>query len=155
MQVWRLLYTNLVGPRGEKLESTKPFWCFYLFTSKWEVHMSFPRELCSCRGCSKGGSMDTIHLWGCNKGGSSKSTSETNLQIGISLSEWFCSSNQMRWIPTWLPIQAKAKTPMVPCPSSRIGFSHSGSAIQITEFGLCFPAWQITKEDNSDRVSAC
>jgi hypothetical protein len=63
MQVWRLFYTNLVGPRGEKLESTEPFWCFFLFTSKWEVHMSFPRELCSCRGCSKGGSMDTIHLW--------------------------------------------------------------------------------------------
>jgi hypothetical protein len=60
MQVWRLLYTNLVGPRGEKLESTEPFWSFFLFTSKWEFHMSFPRELCSCRGCSKGGSMDTM-----------------------------------------------------------------------------------------------
>ena len=23
--------------------------------------MSFPRELCTCRGCSKGGSMETIH----------------------------------------------------------------------------------------------
>ena len=44
MQVWRLLYTNLVGPRGEKLESTEPFWTFFLFIFKWEVHMSFPRD---------------------------------------------------------------------------------------------------------------
>jgi hypothetical protein len=64
MQVWRLFYTNLVEPRGEKLESTEPYWSFFLFTSKWGVHMSFPRELCSYRGCIKGGSMDTIHLWG-------------------------------------------------------------------------------------------
>jgi hypothetical protein len=38
--------------------------------------MSFPRELCTSRGCSKGGSMETIHLWGCNKGGSSVSELE-------------------------------------------------------------------------------
>jgi hypothetical protein len=48
-------YTSLVGPRGEKVESTEPFWSFSLFTSKWEVHMSFPRELCTYRGCNKGG----------------------------------------------------------------------------------------------------
>jgi hypothetical protein len=52
-------YTNLVEPRGEKLESSKPFWSFSLFTSKREVHMSFPRELCTYGGCSKGGSMNT------------------------------------------------------------------------------------------------
>ena len=64
MQVWRLLYTKLVGPRGKKFESIRPFWSFFPFTSKWEVHMSFPRELCTCRGCNKEGSMETIHLWG-------------------------------------------------------------------------------------------
>jgi hypothetical protein len=53
-------YTNLVGPRGEKLESTEPFWPFFLFTSKWEVHMSFPKELCTYGG----GSMDTMLLRG-------------------------------------------------------------------------------------------
>jgi hypothetical protein len=57
-------YTNLVGPRGEKVEATKPFWSFSLFTSKWEVYMSFPRELCTYGGCSKGGSMDTMLLGG-------------------------------------------------------------------------------------------
>jgi hypothetical protein len=62
-------YTNLVGPREEKLESTELFWSFFLFTSKWKVHMSFPRELCTYGGCSKGGSMDTMLLGGCNKGG--------------------------------------------------------------------------------------
>jgi hypothetical protein len=45
MQVWRLLYTNLVEPREEKLESIEPFWSFFLFTSKWEVHISFPRVM--------------------------------------------------------------------------------------------------------------
>jgi hypothetical protein len=82
MQVWRLLYTNLVGPRGEKLESTRPFWSFFLFKSKWEVHMSFPRELCSCRGCTKEDSMDTIHLRGCNKGGSSVQPSNNEPKLG-------------------------------------------------------------------------
>jgi hypothetical protein len=51
-------YTNLVGPRREKLESTESFWSFFLLISKWEVHMSFLRELCTYGGCSKGGSMD-------------------------------------------------------------------------------------------------
>jgi hypothetical protein len=55
-------YTNLVRPREEKLESTKPFLSFSLFTSKWEVHMSFPRELCTYGGYNKGGSMDTMYL---------------------------------------------------------------------------------------------
>jgi hypothetical protein len=54
-------YTNLVGPRGEKLEPTKPFWSFSLFTSEREVHMSFPRELSTYGGYTKGGSMDSGH----------------------------------------------------------------------------------------------
>jgi hypothetical protein len=62
--------TNLVGPREEDLESTKPFWSFFLLTSKWKIHMSFPRELCTCGGYSKGGSMNTMLLGGCSKGGS-------------------------------------------------------------------------------------
>jgi hypothetical protein len=53
-------YTNFVGPRGEKLQSTKPFWSF----SPFHIHMSFPRELCTYGGCNKGGSMDTMHLGG-------------------------------------------------------------------------------------------
>jgi hypothetical protein len=57
-------YTNFVQPRREKLESPEPFWSFSLFTSKWEVHMSFRRELCTYRGCSKGGNMDTMLLGG-------------------------------------------------------------------------------------------
>jgi hypothetical protein len=57
-------YTNLVGPRGEDLESTKPFWSFFLFTSKWKVHMSILRELCTYGGCSKGGSIDSMLLGG-------------------------------------------------------------------------------------------
>jgi hypothetical protein len=28
LQVWRLLYTDLVEPRRDKLESTEPFWFF-------------------------------------------------------------------------------------------------------------------------------
>jgi hypothetical protein len=55
-------YKNLVGPRREKIESIEPFWSFPLFTSKWEVHMSFPRELCTYGGCIKGGNMDTMLL---------------------------------------------------------------------------------------------
>jgi hypothetical protein len=72
MQVWRLLYTNLVGPRGEKLESTEPFWCFFLFTFKWEVHMSFPREHAFVGDALR----EVPVVWilftygGCNKGGS-------------------------------------------------------------------------------------
>jgi hypothetical protein len=58
MQVWRLLYTNLVGPRGEKLE--------------WEVHMSFPREHAFVGDALR----EVPVVWilftygGCNKGGS-------------------------------------------------------------------------------------
>jgi hypothetical protein len=36
-------YTNLVRPKGEKLQSTKPFWSF----SPFHIHMSFPKELCT------------------------------------------------------------------------------------------------------------
>lgn len=46
----------------------------------------------------------------------------------------------------------RQKTPLVsvvPSPSSRFSFSHSGSAIKINEFQLSFPTWQLTKEDNS------
>jgi hypothetical protein len=57
-------YTNLVGPKEKKLQSTKPFWSF----SPFHIHTSFPRELCTYGGCSKGGSMDTMFLGGCNKG---------------------------------------------------------------------------------------
>jgi hypothetical protein len=49
---------NLVGPRGEKFESTEPFWSFFLFTSKWEVHMSFPKEVCSYRDAVR-----EVHLY--------------------------------------------------------------------------------------------
>jgi hypothetical protein len=53
MQVWKLLYTNLVGPRGEKLESTEPFWCFFLFTCPIrEVVWT----LFTYGGCNTGGS---------------------------------------------------------------------------------------------------
>jgi hypothetical protein len=57
-------YTNLVGPRREKLELIDFFGFFLLFISKWKVHTSFPRELCTYGGCSKGGSMDIVLLGG-------------------------------------------------------------------------------------------
>jgi hypothetical protein len=57
---------DLSGAKGKELESTKPFLSFFLMSKK----VGSPHViLCSCRGCSKGGNMDTIHLWGCNKGG--------------------------------------------------------------------------------------
>jgi hypothetical protein len=62
---------NLVGPRGEKFESTEPFWSFFLFTSKWEVHMSFPKEVCSYRDAVREVVWTLFTYGGCNKGGSS------------------------------------------------------------------------------------
>jgi hypothetical protein len=71
MQIWRLLYTDLVGPRGEKLESTEPFWSFFLFTSKWEVHMSFQGNYDLIGDVVREVVWTLFTYGGCNKGGSS------------------------------------------------------------------------------------
>jgi hypothetical protein len=70
MQVWRLLYIKLVGPRGEKLESTGPFWSFSYshlsgkstchFQGNYDLVGDAVREvvwaLFTYGGCNKGGS---------------------------------------------------------------------------------------------------
>ena len=72
MQVWRLLYTNLVGPRGEKLESTGPFSyshpsgkSTYHFQRNYALVEDAAREvvwtLFTYGGCNKGGSSSSVH----------------------------------------------------------------------------------------------
>ena len=71
MQVWRLLYTNLVGPRGEKLESIEPFGLFSYSYPSGKSTCHFQRNYALVGDVVKEVVWILFTYGGCNKGGSS------------------------------------------------------------------------------------